>query len=289
MSNRSWFFASGDKQQGPYPEDQFRDFIAKGLVRADTLVWSEGMAGWQRAGDVPGLISGGSGPPAFLPSDPYPADGAQIGGPLSAEFGTWALFGRFLIYGISYLLIIPLPWAVTALYRWLVAHLRVPRWPNATFTGKPGDIWYVFIILALCAYAGLTGIRYIGIILFPLEAFLSWMIVGWVVANLSPDGHQRPLTFIGSVWTYIGWHVLILVSAVTIIGWAWVVTAWMRWTCRNVEGNRREVVFNGSGWQVLWRTFVLGLTCAFIIPIPWMLAWYTRWYVSQFALLERAV
>jgi hypothetical protein len=177
---------------------------------------------------------------------------------------------------------------VTALYRWLVAHLRVPRWPNATFTGRPGDIWYVFIILALCAYAGLTGIRYIGLILFPLEAFLSWMIVGWVVANLSPDGHQRPLTFIGSVWTYIGWHVLILVSAITIIGWAWVVTAWMRWTCRNVEGNRREVVFNASGWQVLWRTVVLSLVCALIIPIPWMLAWYARWYVSQFALLERA-
>src|ERR1700722_15256396 len=104
MSNRSWFFASEDKQQGPYPEDQFREFIARGMVRAETLVWSEGMTGWQRAGDVPGLIPAGSSPPAFPPSAPYPAGGAQIGGPLSVEFGTWALLGRVLLYGISFIL-----------------------------------------------------------------------------------------------------------------------------------------------------------------------------------------
>ena len=33
MSNRSWFFASEGTQQGPYPEDQLRDFIAHGTVR----------------------------------------------------------------------------------------------------------------------------------------------------------------------------------------------------------------------------------------------------------------
>ena len=37
MSN--WFFAANGQQQGPYPEAQFRDLIANGTVRADTLVW----------------------------------------------------------------------------------------------------------------------------------------------------------------------------------------------------------------------------------------------------------
>ncbi|MBS0530945.1 MAG: DUF4339 domain-containing protein, partial [Proteobacteria bacterium] len=55
MSNRSWFFASGETQQGPYSEGQLRDFIARGTVRADTYVWTEGMAAWQRAGEIPGL------------------------------------------------------------------------------------------------------------------------------------------------------------------------------------------------------------------------------------------
>ena len=57
MSNRSWFFASQGKQQGPYPETQLRAFIANGTVTAETLVWSEGMSDWQKAGDIPGLLS----------------------------------------------------------------------------------------------------------------------------------------------------------------------------------------------------------------------------------------
>jgi len=60
-----------------------------------------------------------------------------------------------------------------------------------------------------------------------------------------------------------------------------------RWICRNISGPRREIVFNGAGIQVLWRTIVMGLLCAFIIPIPWAIRWYVRWYVSQFALAPR--
>ena len=68
MVERSWFFASQGQQQGPYPEARLREFIAAGSVTADTLVWTEGMANWQRAGDIPGLLSGASGPPVILHS-----------------------------------------------------------------------------------------------------------------------------------------------------------------------------------------------------------------------------
>jgi hypothetical protein len=61
----------------------------------------------------------------------------------------------------------------------------------------------------------------------------------------------------------------------------------MRWICRSIAGTRREIVFTGSGLEVLWRTLVFALGCAFIIPIPWLLRWYTEWYVSQFALVAR--
>ena len=64
--------------------------------------------------------------------------------------------------------------------------------------------------------------------------------------------------------------------------------AWVRWICRNISGTRREVIFNGSGLEILWRTIVLGIGCAFLIPIPWVLRWYNRWFVSQFELVERA-
>jgi len=65
MVDRSWFYASQGQQQGPYPQAQLRDLIARGAVRPDTLVWCEGMAGWQKAGEIPELMSGGSMPPAF--------------------------------------------------------------------------------------------------------------------------------------------------------------------------------------------------------------------------------
>ena len=34
MSNRTWFYAEGDKQLGPFSEDQLCDFIARGTVTA---------------------------------------------------------------------------------------------------------------------------------------------------------------------------------------------------------------------------------------------------------------
>ena len=53
MSN--WFYAANGQQQGPFGDAQLRDLISNGTVRPDTLVWTEGMAGWQKAAEVPGL------------------------------------------------------------------------------------------------------------------------------------------------------------------------------------------------------------------------------------------
>src|SRR3954452_10841806 len=60
MTGRSWFFASQGQQQGPYADAKLREYIANGTVTAETLVWTEGMAGWQKAGDIPGLLSAAS-------------------------------------------------------------------------------------------------------------------------------------------------------------------------------------------------------------------------------------
>jgi hypothetical protein len=56
MATRSWFFATDGQQHGPYSEDQFREFIARGVVRPTTLVWGDGMSAWTPAEDVPGLL-----------------------------------------------------------------------------------------------------------------------------------------------------------------------------------------------------------------------------------------
>jgi hypothetical protein len=288
MSNRSWFFASQGQQQGPYPETQLRTFIATGTVTAETLVWSEGMAGWQKAGEIPGLFSPGSGlPPISQPGGPLVSAGGYSGGPLSIDVGTWSLFGRSLLFVIGELLVVPAPWTATGFYRWMASRLHIAGRPNLGFTGQVGDIWYVFVALGLMSYAGLTGSSYLPYILIPVQAFLSWMVVRWLAANLSSNGERLPIEFKGSALGYVGWYLLMTISVITIIGWAWVTTAWMRWICRNIGGTHREVVFNATGWGVLWRTFLFALGCGFLIPIPWVLRWYTRWYVSQFALVER--
>jgi hypothetical protein len=287
MASRSWFYASQGQQQGPYPEAQFRDLISRGTVRSDTLVWSEGMAGWQKAGDIPGLMSGDPTPPAFSQSGAVMSASGQDGSVLSLDIGVWSFLGRSLLLAIGLFLVIPAPWTSTSFYRWVASRIRVPGRPNFAFNGQPLDIWYVFVIMGLMSYAGLSGSNWVHLIVIPLQGFLSWMIVRWVAGNLSSNGQPLPFAFTGGALTYIGWNVLMYVSLITIIGWAWVITAWMRWNCRNVSGTRREITFDATGWEVLWRTVLFVLACAFLIPIPWVLRWYTRWYVSQFALVER--
>ena len=86
MSGRSWFYASEGKQQGPFPEIQLRELIARGAITPDTLVWTEGMANWQKAAEIPGLAPGGSGPPVMPRSGgALPSVGGHGDGPLSID------------------------------------------------------------------------------------------------------------------------------------------------------------------------------------------------------------
>jgi GYF domain 2 len=286
----SWFYASEGKQQGPFPDGQFRDLIAQGVVRPDTLVWTEGMAGWQKAAEIPGLVGGGA--PPMIPAGGPPmmgggGYGGAAGGSLTADFSAFGLLGRSIVFVIGILLVIPAPWVTVWFYKYITSHIHVPGRPNFGFAGQPMDIWWALMANALLTYAGATGISFAPLLAVIANAFLAWVILRWIVANLTSNGERLPLSFQGSAIGYVGWYLLMMISTITIIGWAWVIAFWMRWNCRNIEGTRREVVFNGSGWQILWRSVVFSLACSLIIPIPWMLRWYGRWFVSQFALVDR--
>jgi GYF domain 2 len=256
MSNRSWFFASQGKQQGPYPEAQLREFIANGTVTAETLVWTEGMAGWQKAGDIPGLRSGGtSGPPVVPGAGAVLGSGAPAGGSLSVDLGIWDFIWRTLVLFIGLVLVIPVPWVIVMYCRWIVSCTHVPDRPNLTFAGRPVTVlwWYLgAIFLSICL--ALTGIQYLNALMIFVQFGLYWLAIKWFVAN---------------------------------IGWAWVYTAQTRWMCRHVEDTRREIVFNATGLEFLWRSLVTGLGCIFIVTIPWVMRWFIRWQVSQVALVER--
>lgn len=68
---------------GPFQVSQIQQAVANGQVTAQTLVWTNGMANWTPAGEVPALASlfaappplpGAGGPPPVPPTPPAPAD-----------------------------------------------------------------------------------------------------------------------------------------------------------------------------------------------------------------------
>ena len=288
MADRSWFFASQGQQQGPYPEAQLHQFIAEGQLPRRR--WS-GPRAW-RTGKRPGIF------PAFslgLPGRrPFPGSGvppmaasAHRGGPLSIEFGIWEFTWRSLVLIFGLLFVIPAPWAILMYCRWIVSRVQVPQRPDLAFTGRAVDLMWVYALVILFIASAWTQSQLLSFAVTVVEFVLYWLLIKWFVANLSSNGQPLGLRFSGSFWGFLGWSLLAVLSIITIVGWAWVYAAQLRWMCRHVDGTRREVVFKGTGLEFLWRGIVTALVSVFIIPLPWAYRWFTRWLVSQVALVER--
>ena len=282
MAGRSWFFATDGQQHGPYSEDQFRDLIGKGGIRPDTYVWSEGMAAWQFAGEVPGLLSSGAPPVSQTGVRSVVSGGSAV----LLDVGVWELLWRNFVLAISFLLILPVPWALVWYCRWFVSRVHVTQWPNLGFTGRPMDLWWYLVAFALQVFAILVAD--ISLLVGVMLLVLYWLVIRWFIANVSSNGQPLSLKFEGSFWGYFGWNILYFVATLTIIGVAWVNAAWARWVCRNISGSPHKIFFIATGWEILWRTLACGVACLFIIPIPWVVRWYTAWYISQFVVEKRS-
>jgi uncharacterized RDD family membrane protein YckC len=50
-----WFYSDAGKQVGPIEEAELNQLVTLGTVRADTLVWHEGLASWQPLGVMRGM------------------------------------------------------------------------------------------------------------------------------------------------------------------------------------------------------------------------------------------
>jgi hypothetical protein len=284
-----WFYAAGGKQQGPYPEPQFRELIGRQVVGPDTLVWTNGMPGWQKAVEIPGLLGGDGGPPTIpAPGTPAINPGSGAGGALSVDFSILEFTWRSLVLLIGTVFVIPAPWVFVWYTRWIVSCVHVPGRPNLGFSGRATTLlpWY-FGYVVLLAAIGWSASQSLNTLVLVVQFVLYWLLLKWLIANITSNGQSLGLHFAGTFWAYLGWNVLLFVSFVTIIGWAWVMTAQMRWFCGNIEGTRRAVVFRGSGLEFLWRSIVAAILSSFIIPIPWMYRWMMNWMASQTDLVPR--
>lgn len=78
-----WYYMDGNERRGPVSEEEMSRLAGAGLVRDDTLVWSEGMSEWLPAGQAaPQLFAplppaGSIGDPVAAP--PPPASAAYAG------------------------------------------------------------------------------------------------------------------------------------------------------------------------------------------------------------------
>ena len=192
MAARSWFYASEGQQHGPYPEIQLRELIARGTITADTLVWTEGMANWQRAGDIPGLAPGASGPPAMprpgASTDQRRRPRRRPAVDRLAAVGTSS--ARAVLFVIGFLLVIPAPWVAVWFYRWVVVRAFTCR--DGPISASPARS----AISGTCSsrwcslgYAGANDLLLHRILVIPVQASLSWMLLRWIAANLS---FERP-------------------------------------------------------------------------------------------------
>lgn len=60
----NWYYAINGQRLGPVPEAELQKLVTDGVVKAETLVWKEGMADWQPYGKVTGAAPSAGGAPA---------------------------------------------------------------------------------------------------------------------------------------------------------------------------------------------------------------------------------
>jgi len=68
-----WYYAQAGQQQGPISDEQIKRMVQDGSLGKEDLVWREGMASWQPAGEVPGLAFPA---PVFTPPPASPSPAA---------------------------------------------------------------------------------------------------------------------------------------------------------------------------------------------------------------------
>ncbi|WP_338028044.1 hypothetical protein [Bradyrhizobium oropedii] len=225
-----------------------------------------------------------------MPGDPpqVTVSGSDSGGPLSIDFGIWDFTWRSIVLAIGMSFLIPIPWALVWYLKWLVPCVKVPQRPNLGFMGSAMPVALgVFGVIVLMIVTVATGFDWLNFSIFPAMIVLNWLFLKWLVAGISSDGQPLGLRFSGSFWASLGWVLLANIASITIIGVAWVYAAWTRWFCRNIAGARREVIFNGTGLEFLWRGVVSVIAASFVIPIPWVYRWMSGWMASQTVLVER--
>jgi uncharacterized membrane protein YjgN (DUF898 family) len=164
---------------------------------------------------------------------------------------------------------IPQAWWKRGFYRWVTRHVQTDDGSKLAFLADPKAIWHWFPILWILnmgqhplrdsAFHTLPGV--LGML---LSIYVSWVVTKWWVGGFR-IGENVGFRFTGSLLQYFGWSILFVLSLPTIIGWAWVEVAYMRWLYRHTESADAELRMVGKPLELLG----IGVLC-FVVPLALM-------------------
>ncbi len=256
-------------------------------------------------------------PPPAYPAPAYPPPNYQPPGPAPGAVGIsfwgtgwqalgWGLLSVLLAYTYFFT-----AWGWEYLLRWFFSKVALSDRTWVRFNGRAGQIWWVPVVamlplipMMLAAFApqlldaigahveaeqALLAVLSIVFMLgfeFVYLITTSWMVIRyaqWALGNLELGCGTR-LGFTGTMWQYLGWSLLLVLSVYSIVGWAWVIVAMIKWAYRNVwSSGGHRLTFYGTGGEVLWRVLVLYLVTAVTLGIgaPWMVVWLYKWLASM--------
>ena len=238
-----------------------------------------------------------------------------------------------LITGLVSVLIIPAAWATAFLYRRILSHVTLSDTTTVAFRGLAGRVWGWFVIvgaLTLVPYL-IGGVVYNGdpfsmiptydpferasdpafmsgqsaqsvafFVAIPFILFAQLVIMRWAIAGIELTNGPE-LSFAGRYLPLLGWLLFFSVSAITIVGPAWVATAFLRWFARNIEGAGVRFEFHGSGWGLLWRYVAIFIVTVALVgtvllsPVLlilsliwylWGVVWLLKWLISNVVLVR---
>lgn len=231
------------------------------------------------------------------------------------------LFGRWILLLIASFLIIPYPWFAVLILVWFADNTEYGGM-RGEFFGECRERWLLLGTIAFLSslptyadmFANLSetspGVNGLLVLATSIANWLlSFYVLTWTVSRFRLEDGET-FEFTGSLGGFVGRNLLITLSLVTIVGWAWALAYYLRWICANTRGQRTTFAFEGSGFGLLWRipaalsipgiavgvliaglndrasSLVLagvgGILClAAIAALPWILAWLTRWIVGS--------
>lgn len=217
---------------------------------------------------------------------------------LAFRAGALETFGQTFLYVVLTVLCIPAAWGAANLTGWWAGRTERSDGGRIAFDGRPAEVWGLFLAIVVLDFLpqivrsmtrgdhrGTGMVLVVTLVLLPLIVAVKLPALRWIVTHLhlEPGGRAR---FTATYGGYLGWMFILFASYFTIIGWAWVLTAMVRWLCGHIRGQGWTMEFSGTGWSLLWHSGLWLLGCLPIVTIPWVLRAAYAWFTDHASLVE---